>query len=91
MNKEYKEILDKVVEDVLKEHCYSCDQWGTDFDDNNTINDWVSYITHYASNAIDFRNNMTEQRRYLTKAANLCISALITSYRNDKFADRHYD
>lgn len=91
MHEEHKEILDKVVKMVLKEHCYSCDKWGTDFDDHNTINDWVAYITNYVSESTNIKYDIKAQRVGLIKAANLCISALVASYRNGKFADRHYD
>ena len=63
-------------------------KWGTDFDDKNTLNDWVTYVCMYASDAA----KMGEEDPYskLIKAAGLALTAA-TRIRNKTTAPRHYD
>lgn len=69
--------------------------WGTAFDDKNTPNDWVAYITRYVSEgAYDSRNKVytvDRFREHLVKAACLCVAAIETIDRNGGCAPRHYD
>lgn len=87
----HEELVASVMSDISDELIYANDKRGTEFDDNNTLNDWVTYICMYASDAAKKTANPTEQRSKLYKAAGLCISALATLKRNDKFAERHYE
>lgn len=84
------EIADLLVA-LDREHCYSCDKWGHDFDDHNTINDWVSYINQYLALATPMDATDAQVQAGFTKAMNLCLSALAARGRNGKFAPRHYD
>lgn len=69
--------------------------WGDDFDDKNTPNDWVAYITNYVSvGAYDGHEEhytLGNFRRCLVKAATICVAAIEAIDRNGKCADRHYD
>lgn len=69
--------------------------WGTEFDDGNTANDWVAYVTYYVSSgAYAGRNeNYTPEqyRKNLAKAAGLCIAAMLAIDRNGDCAPRHYE
>lgn len=80
------------LEQVRKEAEYAAQKWGTDFDDQNSLNDWVTYITMYASDAarIDLQDNPDKQYAFLIKAAGLALNA--ASYvRNGNLHPRHYD
>lgn len=60
------------------------------FDDKNTCNDWVTYITQYASGAA-FVPVGLEQRTKLFKALTIAVAALEAFDRNGGFPPRHYD
>jgi hypothetical protein len=88
---EVKEEIADLLLALDKEHCYSCDKWGHDFDDQNTINDWVAYINQYLSLATPMNATPEQVRAGFTKAMNLCLNALAAERRNGKFPDRRYD
>jgi hypothetical protein len=88
---EVKESLSKIFEQIDNENCYACDQWGYDFDDHNTINDWISYMTIYMGRAVNLKASKEEQRKNLKKVANLAVSAIESFDRNNGFPKRHYD
>ena len=66
-------------------------KWPGEFDENNTLNDWVTYICMYATESALMRNINT-QRQYtcLIKAAGLALTAA-TRLRTEQIAPRHYD
>ena len=69
---------------------------GTEFDNKNTINDWVTYINLYASRATEMDRlreilNIPHIEKNLLKAATLCVAALETISRKGRPAFRHYD
>lgn len=72
-------IVEQVINDVKAELARIGDM--TEFDRNNTRNDWISYINAYTGRAAEkvFRNQKEEQdfRRNMVKAAGLAISAII--------------
>lgn len=81
---------------IENERAYQDEQWGTEFDDKNTINDWVTYIMHYAGDAARMNRetkilDVPHIEKNLLKAATLCVAALETIGRNGKPALRHYD
>lgn len=81
-----------IVHAILKEREYQESKWGSDFDDKNTINDWVTYICHYASKAgMEEDLSGSADTRMLVKAATLCFAALEADARNNGFPARHYD
>lgn len=87
--------VSKIVDNVENEVIRQLKLWGTDFDDKNTANDWVAYITRYvAEGAYDGRGgNYTPERfrKHLIKAAAICVSAIETIDRNGELTARHYD
>ena len=88
---EVKEELAEIFKAIDAENCYSCDTWGTDFDDHNTINDWAAYITQYVGNAIGFTVPLEVAVTAFKKVANLAINAMAAAGRNGSFPGRHYD
>lgn len=84
-------LTEKAINEILKEMgCARC-KWDADFDDNNTLNDWIAYVVQYASSAVDFSLTKEQQRQRLVKAGGLIIHALVAQDRNNGFAPRHYD
>ncbi len=81
-----------VLFEVQKERDYQDDKWGTEFDDKNTLNDWVCFIADYSSNAAVWGLSPAEARTQLIKAAALAVAAVEAYDRNDgQWARRHYD
>jgi len=81
----------KIIDEIDKELDYANGKWGTEFDDKNTINDWAAYIQIYVGQAVRMGSSKEEQKKQLTKAAGLAISALEAFERNGGFPPRHYD
>ena len=78
---------------VTEERIYSLTQWDEeDFDDKNTLNDWVTYICMYATESAKMarRDDPTAIYDKLIKAANLALSAA-RRVREGTVAPRHYD
>ncbi len=87
-----------ILDLIASERDYQEGRWGTRFDDRNTINDFVTYITRYAGNAAfepDFHKTQVarreHQRQQLVKVAALAVAAIETIDRNGELARRHYD
>ncbi len=78
---------------VTEERIYSLGQWDeSDFDDFNTLNDWVVYICMYATESAKMgrKDDPTEIYAKLIKVANLALSAA-RRVREGTVAPRHYD
>lgn len=88
-------IREVVIEDVLKERLRQVSgdlPWDTEFDDKNTINDWITYIARYAGQAGFAGKDCDKTQRYwLVQTAAICIAAIEAGDRNDGFPNRHYD
>jgi hypothetical protein len=82
--------LEAVSELVLKEVLRARKQWGTSFDEKNTLNDWCAYVNIYLGNAAKIGGTLEEVKTNLRKAAGLVLSALYWA-ENDALAPRHYD
>ena len=82
---------DKVFMAINEERNYQDGKWGKDFDDKNTLNDWVTYITMYATDASKMHLSVDEQKRLLLKATTIGVAALEALGRNGEFPKRHYD
>lgn len=65
--------------------------WGTQFDDQNTVNDWATFVSTYASSATRIGLAGPAQREQLMKTAALAVAALEGYDRNGGFRGRHYD
>jgi len=83
--------LDRIYEDVKAELNYANERWGTEFDDKNTLNDWINYIGIYLGQAGSIGTPKEEQRVQMVKALGLCMSAINSFDRNDGWAPRHYE
>jgi hypothetical protein len=83
--------FDVVIDEICVEREYQCAQWGTEFDDANTLNDWVTYITTYAATAAGMDTPPEKQRENMLKVATLAIAAIESFDRNGQFAPRHYE
>lgn len=75
---------------ILIEFAYKMDKWGTDFDRQNTPNDWVSYIIRYYSRAI-LAENAEDTVNGFVKLAALGYAGAIATKRLGGPAPRHYD
>jgi hypothetical protein len=84
-------MVAKILLDILAERDYQDEMWGQAFDNNNTINDWVSYITRYCGRATCMDADTENQREAMVKVAALAVAALEAFDRNGKFAPRHYE
>lgn len=83
--------LQTVLEEIRVERKYQDGEWGTEFDDNNTLNDWVTYIAIYTGRAAGMETLPEDQRVYMLKVAALAIAAIESFDRNGQFAPRHYE
>lgn len=80
------EVADEVVSEVIRARA----MWGTEFDEKNTLNDWVAFVNIYLANASKMGATSDEVKKGLRKAAGLVLSALYMA-ENDILAPRHYD
>lgn len=82
----------KIFNEIDGELGYQDAKWGAEFDEKNTQNDWVSYITSYAGRAIGFDAPPEQFRKDMIKVAALAIAAIEThDSLKGKMAKRHYD
>ncbi len=83
------------LQTVLEEICVKCEyrdgKWEVEFDDCNTLNDWVTYITFYTGQAARMDVPPEDQRKNMLKAATLAVTAVESFDRNGQFAPRHYE
>ena len=87
LKKETARIFNEINEEMDKAQ----KKWGGDsFDDKNTQNDWIAYITRYAGNALQLDSNSPVFRESMIKVAGLAIRA-VEQFDKGKIADRHYD
>jgi hypothetical protein len=84
-------IREDIFSEISGERDYQDSRWGIEFDDKNTINDWITYINRYMAKAGTFGASKEVQRTALLKAITIGVAALETFDRNEKFAPRHYD
>ncbi len=78
---------------VVEERIYSLGWWDDqDFDDKNTLNDWVTYICMYATESakIAIKGDPVQIYRKLIKSANLALLAA-ERVRTGERGRRHYD
>ena len=84
-------IQSGVLDEIRAEREYQNGEWGTEFDDKNTLNDWVTYIANYASQAAGMETPPEDQRKNMLKVATLAVAAVESFNRNGQFAPRHYE
>lgn len=71
--------MEKVLQEIRDEREYQKKRYDQAFDDANTPNDWVSYITTYAGQAgTATRNDRTLEnfRKMMVKVAALAVAAV---------------
>ena len=83
--------MDTILEEIKKERAYQERKWGTEFDDKNTLNDWVAYTNQYMSISVKMGASEEERREGFLKAASILVAAIESLDRNNGFAPRHYD
>lgn len=76
---------------IEAERAYQQERWGNVFDDQNTANDWGTYIGHYVGNATPLVLDQAKFEKHMLKVAALAVAAIETSRRNGGPAPRHYD
>ncbi len=82
-----KEILEQIAQEIERAR----KQWGTVFDDKNTLNDWATYINIYLAKATSMGATQEEVIKNLRKAAGLVVSVLERAVNGQRIAPRHYD
>lgn len=83
--------LQTILNEIRAEREYQDEQWGTDFDNSNTLNDWSTYVNIYMAQASTMTATPEQQRANMLKAATLLVAAVETFDRNGRFAPRHYE
>jgi hypothetical protein len=78
----------EIFKQIEGERVYQDSKWGKDFDDKNTPNDWVAYLSKYLGKSVaSFAGDKANFREGILKVATLCVAIL----ERDKYAPRHYD
>ncbi len=77
----------EIFEAVEAERAYQDKKWGREFDDKNTPNDWVAYLTRYTGLAVTMPWDEAAFRKAIVKVMAICCAIL----ERDTFAPRHYD
>ena len=86
-----EEIQVRIINEILDERKYQDTKWGQEFDDKNTLNDWITYVNVYLAKAAMEFNDTEFQRKRMIQAVSILVAALETFDRNKQFASRHYD
>lgn len=85
-------ICEVAIQDVRAERRHQDQKWGHTFDDKNTPNDWVAYITQYAGQAAQLKFDPTGFRSQMIKVAALAVAAVEACDRaGGNMPKRHYD
>ena len=76
---------------ISAERNYQDSLWGTTFDDQNSPNDWASYILRYTSRGCDFNLTSQDFKSAMIKVAALAVAAIESVERKGELVKRHYD
>jgi len=86
-----------ILEEIRRERIRQKDMWSGEFDRENTINDWLTYMVVYLARGAqwhpdcpDFDEAKEKFRENLVKVATLAVAA-IECLDKDETAPRHYD
>lgn len=82
-------ILDTIITKIKGEHARQKSLWGTVFDDKNTLDNWIAFITAYCGKAFS-ADSPKKARHRLLQVATLAIAACEAYDRNDGFPPSHY-
>lgn len=82
-----------IFNDIHAERNYQDEKWGKKFDNKNTANDWIAYLTKETGHAVQYVKPFDKHafRKALVKVASTAVAAIETLERNDGMPDRHYD
>jgi hypothetical protein len=78
--------LQTTITDIENERHYQEEKWGIVNDDNNTLDDWLRYISKYVLKASGGSNHL-ETRRRLVQVAALAVAAVESCDRNLGFPE----
>lgn len=84
-------MAEGIIEEIRQERGYQDSQWGHDFDDKNTLNDWVTAVNQYMAKASGIDVSPEDQRKYMLKAGAIIVASLESFDRNNGFAPRHFE
>ena len=91
--------LTAALADIMREFRYSREKYGDSFDQKNTMNDWVAYISQYAGKACTYFSDADVKTRadarakfrtMMLKVANLALCAMLAEEQG-WLVERHYD
>ena len=96
MNERDRLLRTTIFDEIDTERKRQDELWGHEFDNKNTPNDWVTFVTRYLSKAADDRavkreDFEKEYRLNMLKAATIVIAALETYDRQQGTVRRHYE
>lgn len=82
-----------ILHEIMLERERQTARWGNAFDDRNSPNDWVAYITEYAGKAAASSNSFDKPnfKRCMIQIAALATAAVEALERNNGMPSRHFD
>jgi hypothetical protein len=80
-----------IIDEIRQERKVQDTQWGHDFDDKNTLSDWVATVNQYMAKASGVDVDPDLQRKYVLQAGAIIVAALESFDRNNGFAPRHHE
>lgn len=78
-----REERKNIYEEIDNEREYQDKKWGLENDNQNTSNDWITYITAWAGKAYSFPSNKENFRKNMVKVAAIAVAAIETCDRNN--------
>ena len=82
-------ILDAIITEIKGERARQESLWGAVFDDKNTLDNWIAFITAYCGKAWSAGSPKKVRYRLLQVAA-IAVAACEAYDRNDGFPPSHY-
>ena len=79
---------EEFLEKVSAERDYQDAKWGHEFDNLNTVNDWIVYLARYAGMASTGERGF---HKAMIKTAAIACAAVETYERRGGLEPRHYD
>lgn len=80
-----------IIGDIINERKRQRIKYDAEFDSKNTSNDWVSYITRHAGQAVTYPMHTEVFKEQMIKVATLAIAAIEQLEKHGTTAPRHYD
>lgn len=79
--------LENALQGIREEREYQNQKWGSQFDHDNTPNDWITYITTYVAKANVYPFDRDKFDQAMLQVAALAVAAI----EQPDLAPRHYD